>query len=636
MRYYFVFLFLVSSVVFSQNSLHVDSIPLSLKEQTDAVVRLDKIDFKIKDKSKAFLRTHYVVTVFNDQGANGQLEYEVFYSKYEKILDISGNVYDKNGDRIYKLAKKDIYDISASAYSNDVTDSRIKIAEFDNKNFQYPYTIEFETSIETTNMMFYPSQYFSPSKRLSTQEKTLMIEAPKDFEFRYKEKNMPNTVTLNVEKNKKTYTWTIKNILSNEFEIFTPIDFYPEIVTAPKDFSVGDYHSTIESWNDIGKFISMLNKDRDILPADVKHKIVDLVGQERDTLKKIEILYHYLQNNTRYVSVQLGIGGWQTKSAKEVAQTGYGDCKALSNYMKALLKTVGINSHIALIVAGEEEENIDPNFPSMRFNHEINCVPLKNDTIWLECTSQINAFGFLGSFTGNRKALIILDNGAKLVNTIKYNSSDNSKITKAKILIDIATNAHAEVETIYAGIVKSNKDYLLEEKNEEKLKKMLQNMIHIPSFVIDKFSMKEYKSKIPSLQVKLALEVNKIGNKTGSFFFLKPSFFNNQAFSTADKKTRNTDFYLNPNIYNIEEIDSLTYQMPENMLPQILPDAVFIKNQFGEYSSVIKYKDGILFYYRKLIQYSGYFLKSDYAAYHEFRNTVNKNDNQQIAFKILN
>jgi hypothetical protein len=325
-------------VLSSQNSYHIDSIPSILKENVDAVIRLDKTEFKIKDKGKAVLNTHYVVTIFNERGADNQLRYYTHYDKLNKVLNISGKVYDKNGERIYKLSKKDIYDVSASARGNEVTDDRIKIAEFDNKNFQFPYTIEFESSEETTNMMFYPSEYFYPSERLSTQEKTLIIETPDDFEFRYKEKKMPNTLNLVTEKNKKIYTWTIKNISASEYEIHTPDDFYPEIITAPNAFSVEGYEGDIESWKDIGKFISKLNEGRDVLPEATKIKVANLVSQEKDTLKKIELLYQYLQNNTRYMSIQLGIGGWQTMTAAHVAQTGYGDCKALSNYMKALLK----------------------------------------------------------------------------------------------------------------------------------------------------------------------------------------------------------------------------------------------------------------------------------------------------------
>ncbi|MBK6985451.1 MAG: hypothetical protein IPH32_12180 [Bacteroidetes bacterium] len=119
---------------------------------------------------------------------------------------------------------------------------------------------------------------------------------------------------------------------------------------------------------------------------------------------------------------------------------------------------------MALISAGANEEEIDPTFPSMRFNHAINCVPLNNDTVWLECTSQIQSLGFQGSFTGNRKALLVLPNGGALVNTIKYHAIDNAKITVATIVLDNTNNATAQIKTSYKGILKERKEYLLQEK----------------------------------------------------------------------------------------------------------------------------------------------------------------------------
>ncbi|NJM26365.1 MAG: hypothetical protein HC859_13660, partial [Bacteroidia bacterium] len=105
------------------------------------------------------------------------------------------------------------------------------------------------------------------------------------------------------------------------------------------------------------------------------------------------------------MSIQLGIGGWQPFEASVVDKNGYGDCKALSNYAVAMLKEAGIKGYYCLVQAGEEPAKLDPMFAENHFNHIIVAVPLKQDTVWLECTSQTNPYGYLGEFTGDRQAL---------------------------------------------------------------------------------------------------------------------------------------------------------------------------------------------------------------------------------------
>ena len=75
----------------------------------------------------------------------------------------------------------------------------------------------------------------------------------------------------------------------------------------------------------------------------------------------------------------MGIGGFKPFAATFVDQKKYGDCKALANYMRALLKAVDINANYAIVRAGTNEKPADFNFPDNPFNHAILCIPFKND-----------------------------------------------------------------------------------------------------------------------------------------------------------------------------------------------------------------------------------------------------------------
>src|SRR5579863_10407875 len=144
-----------------------------------------------------------------------------------------------------------------------------------------------------------------------------------------------------------------------------------------------------------------------------------------------------MQQKTHYVSVQMGIGGWRPFTAADVDKDGYGDCKALVNYTKALLKSVDINSYYCVVYGNTEEKlSLRDDFASLQGNHVILCLPFKNDTTWLECTDQKIPLGFLGDFTDDRTVLAFTPEGGKLMHTPKYTTDENLEKRKANFVID--------------------------------------------------------------------------------------------------------------------------------------------------------------------------------------------------------
>ena len=69
--------------------------------------------------------------------------------------------------------------------------------------------------------------------------------------------------------------------------------------------------------------------------------------------------------------MQEGIGGWKPIAANKVDAVGYGDCKGLVNYTKALLDAVGVKSHYSVVWAGQRKTSVEKNFFSMQGNHVI-------------------------------------------------------------------------------------------------------------------------------------------------------------------------------------------------------------------------------------------------------------------------
>jgi hypothetical protein len=73
-------------------------------------------------------------------------------------------------------------------------------------------------------------------------------------------------------------------------------------------------------------------------------------------------------------------------------KTGMETCKALSTFMKGMLREAGIDSYPAVIKWDEKDGFFPDDFMFNDFNHMMINIPSEN--MWLECTSHYLPTGF--------------------------------------------------------------------------------------------------------------------------------------------------------------------------------------------------------------------------------------------------
>ena len=619
---------------YAQAVFDVKKIPVTLTQEADAVIRLDEIIFTIGGMDHARKERRLVVTILNERGENKYSDFKQEYDKLNKLKKIEGIKYNASGEVIAKLKNSEIKDVGLSSFGTDISDARIKVADLSKVRSPYPYTIEYSYELETQNMMFYPVWYPYDEEFTSVEKSSLVIIAPDNFLFRYKELNGVPAVVITKQESKNVFSWQLQNLPAYESEPNSPPFDKPFVITAPIEFEVEGYRGSIHSWADVGKFFYELNEGRDELPEHIKAKIKTIIQNEKDPRAKVEKLYEYLQSVTHYMNISLGIGGWQTIPAKEVAAKGYGDCKALSNYMKAILKEAGIPAYQALVYAGYNASYNYSDFPCMHFNHVITCVPLEKDTLFLECTSQTIPPGYQGSFTGNRRTLLLLPENGKLMNTTQYKPTDNAQLRKGRISINEDDNAVAEITTVYTGIQQESRSTVVHNMNNEEQEKWMISHINIPGFDLQEFSFSEKRQRLPQLEEKLKLIVKKAVTKSGTRLFLSPNLMTTFIPVPLLEKERKADLFLNPNSFDFHDSDTLMYELPKEYVLEYLPEPVKITSKFGEYSTQSIIKEGNLVYYRNVNIQSGTYPKSDYKEWADFIKKIVKSDKNNVVFTL--
>ncbi len=332
-------------------SLNVLFLPDSLKKNARAVMQENEMILEIKSPGKAMLREHMIYTILNESG-NYLASYRTFYGKFNSINSVSGALYDVMGKELKHVKKKDMEDKPVYDGFSLMEDERYK--EYDFYYRVYPYTVDYQEEDDVNGILDIEDWFPLRAPGVSTLHSKYVIIAPKDYRIRYKPVNCTFKPIITESGDKTIYTWEIRNLPAKFTESSGPSwgEIAPSVMLGPSDFEADGYKGNMSTWRDYGRFINQLREGRDVLPDDIKKKVHELTDNLKDPRQKVYALYDFLQKNTHYISIQLGIGGWQPFPADYVATKRYGDCKALSNYMIALLKEAGIKGKYVEIRGG--------------------------------------------------------------------------------------------------------------------------------------------------------------------------------------------------------------------------------------------------------------------------------------------
>jgi len=624
----YLFLNLICITASAQTGLYsLITIPEAIKSKASIIVHSENIDLKIENSEKASLSVHKIFTVLNDEGKDA-LVFNEFSSKNVLLEDAEIKVFDSNGKLKEKHKKKDM--MTTSVGEGLIADGYVTYYHITTTS--YPVTVEFDYEQKFKSTLSIPDYRFINLGE-GVIESNYTATVPADIGFRYKAFKTSIKPVVTEEGGYKLYKWTVKDLAPIEYEVgaVSVNSRYPHIAVATDNFSYYGFPGDLSTWKTFGSWIKELYKDLDVLPAERQQFFIQLVKDAPNEKEKIKRIYDYLQHNFRYVSIQLGIGGLKPFSSEFTDQKKYGDCKALSNYMKAALKSVGIKSYVAIINAEYNEAPVDPDFPSNEFNHVILCVPSKNDSIWLECTSSTAEFDELGTFTENRNALLITDEGGVLVATPKSRSSANtfSSLTVVKMFDDLS----AETETGFTvnGEYKEIMNDILKDKKDDQKEAFVSyfGFKQPDNFEFTKDELSNgHKSKL-----RMALE-NIPEFKTGNKLFISPRIYKMWPTPLPKSENRKFDFYFH---FPFEKHDTTILKLPAGIRPDALPKEKELKCDYAFYKSKYWYNESENSIYSEamLTLKQHKILVSDYPVVKKFFDDIMQDDTQKIVVKKL-
>lgn len=622
-----LFLFF-TSFIFAQkveyNSLNISD---SLKENANAVVRLNQLDIVITSQRSMNIITKRVVSVLNEKGLSA-IDAIESYDKRTNIRNIEATVYDVLGKEIKKIKRKDFKDQSSGEGGTLFSDNRYLYLDY--TPIQYPFTIVFDSEIETSTTAFIPKWYPSSDYFVSVEKSILNVKYPDNLGFKKMEFNFSN---FKIDKTIDTATqlsYTATNILAQKQEDYSPSfsSVFPNAMMGLELFHLEGVDGNAKTWKEFGQWYSdkILLGTTD-LSDETKMKVKTLVGDEKDPIKKAKLIYNFVQQKVRYISIQVGIGGWKPMLASDVDRLGYGDCKALTNYTKALLDVVSVPSYYTILYGDRKKLSIQSDFVSMQGNHVILAIPNGNNYTWLECTSQDDPFGYQGTFTDDREVLVIKPDGGEIVRTKVYEDNGNTQISKGEYTLSTNGDFSGKITISSDGSQYSQKASIENMQPTEKESHYKEYWGHINNLKINKISFSNDKDKI-RLTENVAIEAVNYGSLTSNKLIFAVNAFNRT--NAYVKRIRNRKNPLEIQRGFLDE-DEITITLPSGFFTEFLPENYELNSKFGNYKTeIIKTNTANLVYKRTLFVKKGLYSNKEYGEYRLFIEQISKNDNAKI------
>lgn len=584
----FILFFTNAFAINAQSPLpfHLKNIPDSLREKATSVYRIDETIIDVQSVSNYSLTNHHAITIFNKKG----LEYFQYViiptDKFMKLDDVEVKLYDSNGVETKKYKRRDFMMIGSPLNDAFISDDKKMVLEVSPQDL--PCTIETNYTLKFSSYFDFPD-WRAASFYGALEKSIYRITIPDQLGLRYKAYNTSIKPIITASNNTTTYEWIAQQVkeVDEEKGSFNSIAYFPRVAIAPNYFEFDNYKGSFKTWKDYGAWSYEFYNEPKAFTAAEADAIKNSVAGFKTNREKISFLYKKMQHETRYVSIQLGIGGWKPFPASFVHEKKYGDCKALTNYMKQQLQAIGIKSYAAIIKSGSNAYPADPLFPNYDFDHVILCVPLEKDTMWLECTSQITQPGVLGNFTENRNAVIITENGGLLVNTPESEAKNNIWQASTKTILYEDGGSIVDSRIFVSGEFYEMIHYLFKDKSRDDIKKAMVKYFKFRS--PDDFELKLLGDSADGQNLHLLLSYSKFYDvKAGSKYFMseKPNMLNDVDIATDEK--RKTDFLFS---FPFIKSDSLVYILPAGFKPEPLPAQQTFKNNFAAYTNNLSYNE---------------------------------------------
>jgi Domain of Unknown Function with PDB structure (DUF3857)/Transglutaminase-like superfamily len=371
----------------------------------------------------------------------------------------------------------------------------------------------------------------------------------------------------------------------------------------------------IDAWNDVGSWYSELTEGRRMASPEIKQQVAELTAASPTIVAKMQALTEFVQQNIRYLAIELGIGAYQPRPAAEVFSHRYGDCKDKATLMSAMLQEIGVDSYYVIVNTGRGVIS-DSTPPGLGFNHVILAIRLPDGVedesfgalvkhaklgplLIFDPTNEFIPLGSLsGSLQGNF-GLLVAPGVSELIQLPRLPSRANAIKREATMTLDGNGTLRGDVQESWIG------EAAAMQRTERRLANRATDQIKpVEAQIASSFASVEIiKAAVDNLQRieqpvtwRYSLQAGSYAKVADNLLILRPRILGSKTTGFLETgRPRELPIEL---ACPEEDTDKFEITLPAGYVSDFLPPAVDLDYPFGSYHSKTELAGNVLRYSR--------------------------------------
>ena len=607
-----------------------------------AAVLLEDKQLTVGTDGEITERFRQVIKILRPQG-RAYAHPVAWFNKDRKLLSFSIWSIGPDGHQ-YTLKKDEIFERGAEEWGVLYNDVRYRSANV--PGFDPGGVVAFE--YVTQYPMYAGSQPWDFQNPIPTVKSVFELDLPQGWQHRALWRKYTSVEPTEAEPNH--FRWALADIPGIDLESVSMAP--PEEALAGRMevyFSANALPEGPQLWTRIGEWYTQLAAPQSEGPADIANASRALTSTNVDFMERIQKVATFMQQQIRYVGVEIGIGGYIPHSAEDVFRNRYGDCKDKATLLIAMLDAVGVRA--TWVMVDTHRGVVDPVVPSMMGNHMIAAIEIpkgyENSALQAVVTAKTgkrylifdptNTFvpiGLLPTYLQGSYGLLMAGGDSEAITLPILKSSSDTVNRTATFTLDPDGSLTGNVTVKRLGASSDDlRRYFALSSDKEKRQSLEDSLRNdLPSFQVDKEEIENTRNLDEPLVLNYDVTASSYAKNAGNMLLLRPRVVGSDAIPLTDEERRFPIEFDSTGEWR----DTFDVKIPAGYTVDDVPDPVNVDVGFASYRSDVRADGNMLHYSREYVVRKLELSADQYPDLRKFESEIYTDENRSAVLKKTN